>query len=395
MRKSILKLGQYGVLGVAVSLVEPAFAVQVTDHLDIGGAVRFRYDFDPDRDVNQFGLDTIFATAKYTSDTWIGAAKYRFYGKSRPYQYTKKIGDISFPEYAWVGYKFDENRQVQVGLNQVPFGLQTYFGSTFMETLGYPLGLEDLYELGTKYIQKFDGGWNVQAGYYLRPAWQGKGTSRGGVTYSNVPSAADGYVPEGSNNQERNMVALRVAKSLDLGGWASEVGVSALTSTLQNTDTGDDGRRNAVAVHFSGTKDAVSVSLLAARQQMSPRNAINDDVVTMGGYDSTYKIASRGTLYVADVGYSIGGTYLDGLINNARVYSNYSAFVKSGTGYENTQRLILGNAFFVGNHLMIATEWAFGKNDLYIGGSSFTDSLAAGGTDHWENQLNINFGYYF
>lgn len=391
MRRKFFKIG---VVSAAFFLMQSAFAVQVTDHLDLGGAVRFRYDGDPDRDVNQFGLDTIFATAKYTSDSWIGAAKYRFYGKSRPYQYTKKIGDISFPEYAWVGYKFDENRQVQVGLNQVPFGLQPYYGSTFMETLGYPLGIEDLYELGTKYIQTIDG-WNIQAGYYLRPAWQGKGTSRGGVTYSNVPANADAYVPEGSNNQERNMFALRVARSIEVGGWASEVGVSALTSTLENSDTDKDGRRNALAVHFSGSKGPVSVSLLAARQQMSPRNAINDDVVTMGGYDATYNVASRGNLYVADVGYNIGGTYLNGLINNARLYSNYSAFVKSGSEYEDTQRLILGNAFFVGNHLMIATEWAFGKNDLYIGGSSFTDSLAAGGTNHWENQLNINFGYYF
>ncbi|CAI3798008.1 hypothetical protein GLGCALEP_01973 [Pseudomonas sp. MM221] len=36
-----------------------------------------------------------------------------------------------------------------------------------------------------------------------------------------------------------------------------------------------------------------------------------------------------------------------------------------------------------------------GKNDPYVGGSSYTQSLAAGGSDQWENQLNINIGYYF
>ncbi|MGQ0951693.1 hypothetical protein ACT4ZQ_00145 [Acinetobacter baumannii] len=43
----------------------------------------------------------------------------------------------------------------------------------------------------------------------------------------------------------------------------------------------------------------------------------------------------------------------------------------------------------------ISTEWLFGKNDPYIGGSSYTQSLASGGTNHWENQLNIDIGYYF
>ena len=37
----------------------------------------------------------------------------------------------------------------------------------------------------------------------------------------------------------------------------------------------------------------------------------------------------------------------------------------------------------------------FGKNDPYIGGSSYTQSLGAGGTDQWENQLYVNIGYYF
>jgi hypothetical protein len=45
--------------------------------------------------------------------------------------------------------------------------------------------------------------------------------------------------------------------------------------------------------------------------------------------------------------------------------------------------------------LYIAVEWLNGRNDPYIGGSSYTQSLAEGGTDHWENQLYANIGYYF
>ena len=41
------------------------------------------------------------------------------------------------------------------------------------------------------------------------------------------------------------------------------------------------------------------------------------------------------------------------------------------------------------------TEWLIGKNDPYIGGSSYTQSLGAGGSNQWENQLYMNIGYYF
>ncbi|RMR02424.1 hypothetical protein ALP92_200097 [Pseudomonas syringae pv. primulae] len=374
------------------SLAAPALAIQVTDNLDLGGAVRARWDYDPDRDIQKFNFDTAFLTAKYTSDTWIGAAKYRFYGRAYPYQYTNNVGDVQFAEAAWIGYKFNPDQQVQVGLNQVPFGLQPYFGSTFYETLGNVIGVEDLEEIGAKYIQQ-SGDWNIQAGYYLRPAWQGKGTSNG-ATYSSVVSEADSYVTDGSNNQERNTVVLRVAKALDLGPWKSEVGVSGLTSTLENRDTNDDGRRNAVAVHYQGKNGPWGVQLQAARQQMSPRNPGSDELVTLGGYDGTYNVASRGNLYVADASYDVAGKFLFDQISGVKLYANYSAFDKSASEFKTSQRMILGASFSF-SKLWIATEWLHGKNDPYIGGSSYTQSLGAGGSDQWENQLYTNIGYYF
>ncbi len=379
-------------LALFCTFAAPAMAVQVTDNLDLGGAVRARWDYDPDRDIQKFNFDTAFLSAKYNSDTWIGAAKYRFYGRAYPYQYTNNVGDIAFAESAWVGYKFNPDQQIQVGLNQVPFGLQPYFGSTFFETLGNVIGLEDLEEVGTKYIQQM-GDWNIQAGYYLRPAWQGKGTSNG-RTYSSVVSEADSYVTDGSNNQERNTVALRAAKALDLGPWRSEVGISGLTSTLKNNDTGDNGRRNAMAVHYLGKNGPWGLQLQAARQQMSPRNPGTDELVTLGGYDGTFNVASRGNLYVADVSYDVAGKYLFDQVSGVKLYANYSAFDKSASDFKTSERMILGTSFSV-NKLWIATEWLFGKNDPYIGGSSYTQSLGAGGTDQWENQVYMNVGYYF
>ncbi|SEO38203.1 hypothetical protein [Pseudomonas sp. ok266] len=373
-------------------LTTPTMAIQVTDNLDIGGAVRARWDYDPDRDIQTFNFDTAILSAKYNSDTWIGEAKYRFYGRAYPYKYTNNVGDVQFAELAWIGYKFNSDQQIQVGLNQLPFGLQPYFGSTFYQTLGSVMGLEDIEEVGAKYIQQ-SGDWNIQAGYYLRPAWQGKGTSNG-ETYSSVVSEADSYVTDGSNNQERNTVVLRLAKALDLGPWKSEVGISGLTSTLENRDTDNNGRRNAMAVHYIGKNGPWGLQLQAARQQMSPRNPGTDELVTFGSYDGTFNVASRGNLYVADVSYDVSGKYLFDQISGVKLYANYSAFDKSENDFKTSQRMIFGTSFSL-NKLWIATEWLYGKNDPVIGGGSLTQSLGAGGNNQWENQLYMNIGYYF
>ncbi|MCY1390435.1 hypothetical protein D9M71_52540 [compost metagenome] len=369
----------------------PAWAVPINEHLDIGGAIRARVDYDPDQDLEKFNFDTFFLTATYTSSSWIGAAKYRFYGDAYPYQYTNKIGDISFAEYAWVGYRFNDAQQVQAGLNKIPFGLQPYFGSTFFETLGNVIGLEDIQDLGIKYIAQ-SGDWNLQAGYYLRPIDQGQGTSRGGRTYSTSVAKADSYVENGSNNQERDIVVARIARNLSLGGWQSEIGASAFTSTLENRDTDDNGRRNAVAVHYMGKSGPWGIQLQAARQDMRPENPESDRLVTFGSYDATFNVAAKGDLYVADLSYDIAGKY--GWFSGIKFYGNYSGFDKSEHGFDDSQRFIVGTSFSLLD-LWIAVEWLHGKNDPYIGGSSFTQSLGEGGSDQWENQLYANIGYYF
>ncbi|NBA93601.1 hypothetical protein [Pseudomonas sp. R5(2019)] len=378
-------------LPVLATLGTPAFAVPINENLDIGGAIRARVDYDPDQDLEKISFDTFFLTATYTSSSWIGATKYRFYGDAYPFKHTNKIGAISFPEYAWVGYRFNESQQVQAGLNKIPFGLQPYFGSTFFETLGNVIGLEDIQDLGIKYIQH-SGDWNLQAGYYLRPIDQGQGTSRGGRTYSTSVAKADSYVENGSNNQERDIVVARLARNFKLGDWQSEIGVSALTSTLENRDTHDSGRRNAQAVHYLGKNGPWGVQLQAARQDMQPRNPGSDQLVTFGSYDATFNVAAKGNLYVADLSYDIAGKY--GWFSGIKLYGNYSAFDKSEQGFDDSERFIVGTSFSLLD-LWIAVEWLHGKNDPYIGGSSFTQSLGAGGSDQWENQLYANIGYYF
>lgn len=121
-------------LPIALSSIN-ALAVEISSdndewNLDLGGAVRTRFDFDPDRDIRKYGIDTVILKAKGSYENFGGEVEYRLMGGSYPYDYTESIGDVSFAKKAYLKYQLDNNGSVEIGLNQVPIGLQPYFTST-------------------------------------------------------------------------------------------------------------------------------------------------------------------------------------------------------------------------------------------------------------------------
>lgn len=368
-----------------------AYAAPVTDHVTLGGAVRLRFDHDPDRDIEKAGLDVVMLNGGYDDGRWMAGAQYRWYGSTYPYQYTG-FGGVRFLEYGWVGLHLDDAQQIKIGLHKVPFGLQPLFSSTFYETLGNVIGLEDVNQVGASW-QRSAGDWNLQAGLYARPAWAGHGTGNGS-TYSITVTPADPGVVGGTRNVERGMAAVRLARTLHGAEGTGEVGVSLLHSTLHNRDTGRDGERRAAAVHYRYQHGAWETRALLARQLMTPRNPDGSQHVTFGAYDGTFNVASRGTLGMLDLSYSVPGDWLGGWVGGVRPYVNYSRFDKSEAGAKTSQRAFIGVSASV-KKLYVALEWLHGRNDPYIGGSSYTQSLADGGIDHWKSQLYMNIGYYF
>lgn len=127
-----------------------------------GGAIRARYDWRFDdasrggvrKARENFDFDTLALKATYDSDTIFGSAQYRFYGGSSIYGprngYRGNPGEVHFPMWAYVGYKFTPEDSLTFGLNQSPFGLTPYFGTSFLETLGFTMGLEEVYNFGVK-----------------------------------------------------------------------------------------------------------------------------------------------------------------------------------------------------------------------------------------------------
>lgn len=368
-----------------------ASAVQIGEHLQLGGALRARIDTDNRRDIQEAGIDTLMLGGSYDDGRWSAAARYRFYGEAYPYHYVG-FGKLRFAEYAWAGWRPDENQQWQLGLHRVPFGLQPLFSSSFLGTLGNVIGLEDLSLLGVSYSRQH-GDWSLKTGYYLRPAWRGHGTSRG-TTYSVVVTPADASVPNGSRNEERNTIVVRVARAFDGNGWQGEAGVSLYRGQLRNLDTGRRGPRHAYAVHAEARRGAWSAKWQFARQQMRPRNPDSSDTVTVGAFDGTFNLAARGNLHVVDIAYEVPASATRAWVDSLKPFLSYSRFDKSSPGFRPTQRLLAGMSANRGP-VYVALEWQRGRNDPYLGGSSYAQSLARGGSNRWTHQFYANIGYYF
>jgi hypothetical protein len=362
--------------------------------LKIGGALRARYDytFDYADNVSKLSFDTFRIDVNYDSSTFYGSAQYRFYGGAYPYDYTDEIGRINFPAFAWLGYKMSDSTRIVAGINQMPFGLLPYVSSTFYQTLVNAVGLEDVHNLGAKFQHKF-GPMDLQLGFYPKDGGDWTGTSRDANRYSVNVVHADSYVTGGSNNEERNIMVGRLAYTFQHADDASsELGVSVLRSTLHNDDTGDDGDRDAYALHYGGKFGALGVLAQVGRQDMSPRNpsAVGNDTVTFGAYDGSFNVASKGNFYSGEVNYALPWTL--GPVKNITPYLNYSVFTKDEAGFEDSQRVIAG-AHFSAGPLFIYTEMRWGKNDPYTG--DYVQGAAAGGEDKWKKVFYANIGYYF
>lgn len=390
-----------------VTKSEPEPAAAASDgKFTLGGAVRFRWDtrfndahLNGDRNTsNHFSFDTIALKAKYDSSTFFASGQYRIYGGSFIYGkrngYDKHVGEVHFPMWGYAGYKFTPQDSVTAGINQTPFGLTPYFGSSFLESLGFTAGLEEVYNVGVKYSHA-DEEWTWDIGYYPGAAPEGKGISRDSARYSTNIVRADGYVPNGTDNHERNMVVGRVEHTFLKTDVASFTGgLSGWVSQIHNFDTGKDGTKTLASVHFNATYGNWGFKGIYVRQDIRAKNPGRDDIITIGGYDASYNIATKGNLVSGEINYKIPddiGPF------SVQPYLNYSAFIKDKSSFKTSQRYILGAAwtFTKDPKLVIYSEGILGKNDPYVGAGQFVSGLAQGGDDKWKKSIIVNIGYYF
>lgn len=373
--------------------------------LKLGGAIRGRYDLrfnDAGEDgrrrtSSNLSFDTLILKADYDSDVVFGAAQYRFYGGSFLYGkasgYDNYPGEISFPVYAYAGAKLGKHDKVAIGIQPVPFDDQ-FWGSAFLNSMGFVIGLEEVYNAGITYSHEGDR-YNLTAGFFPTTAPNAFGISDDAARYSVNIVKGDPANPLASRNAERNMMVGRAEYKLASSDTGSlSVMGSAWFSTIHNFDTRQDGWRRAFAVSLKATQGPWHAKLLATRQDMSLRNPGNDQTVTVGNYDAPFNIAADGTLLFGEVGRKIEtGSFPF----SAQLFANYAYFAKAHPQYSDTQRLNLG-AFWTDKatgRIRIWSEFLLGRNDPFVGAGQYGSGAAQGGDNRVKASFLTIFGYYF
>ncbi|HLS96198.1 MAG TPA: hypothetical protein VK017_11610 [Sphingobacterium sp.] len=366
--------------------------VQAQDkpELHIGGALRMNYNYSTWKEEQKerggdFGYDVfrINVDAKYHGlkmDT-----EYRLYSKSFGGGFLKR---------GWVGYDIDQESDIQIGLTQVPFGLNLNSHSWFFG-LGYYVGLEDDHDMGVKYTRK--GNRFEYALAFFKNAEEldfGAATDISDSRYAYDVGSISGDDEMMYRNKEVNQVNGLFNYKANSGIAHHTIGVSAQYGGLYNLDTRKTGSHYAWAVHYQLDILKMDIKAQIASYQYNPQapEGESKDVIAMTAYGAPYLVASKADIYTLGAGYTL--PMKDGPISSIMFYNDFGFMNKKHADFSNTLMNVTG-ALITAGQLLTYIDFAAGKNQPWLG-PEWRDGLAAGNSDsRWSARFNINIGYYF
>ncbi len=371
------------------SLIYPFLYLQV-DHeahaqeklqVDIGGALRFNYNLSSWKEGQKdrggdFGYDMFRVNFKSSYQGIYLDAEYRLYSED--------FGG-GFLKQGWVGYKFNPANEIQVGLNQVPFGIQQYNSHNWFFNLTYYFGLEDDHDMGVKYLH-IDNNFEYALAFYKNSE-----ELRFGGTTESSPNRYS-YDVVGRNKEVNQVNAKLVYKFGD--SIKNRVGISTQYGGLYNLDTKKTGSHSGIALHYEMDFSNWNFKYQAMIIDHDPKNlpGETDDYLQMGAYGFPYQVASDFNIYTVAVSKSIPVKI--GPVSNLQFYNDFGFMDKKVESFENSFMNVTGVLVSAGN-LYTYIDYAAGYNHSWLGGN-FVDDFSTGNPDaKWEARFNINIGYYF
>ena len=345
----------------------------------IGGALRFNVVHRNFDDISrgkrgETGLDLLRLNIEGELDNVLIAAEYRFYS----YMQTLRYG--------WIGYAFEDDSEVHVGVAQVPFGLQPFDANNSWFGVPYYVGLADNYDMGVRY-QRQDGPWLTHLAFFKNEEF-------------NDPTDLDRYAfdlvvdddPDGlGRNEEIDRLNARLAHVFGQGGFCeTEVGVSGQYASLYNRDTRRRGEHWAAAAHVDARCGRWALQVQGIHYDYAPANraGVSRDTVRLGAFGASYDIAARADILTTNVAYNVDPPveWMDQLI----CYNDYSRLFKRLDGARDSQINTIGCGIGSGP-LFTYVDYIFANNMAFFGDGSMAD----GGSDRWRGRLNINIGFYW
>lgn len=351
----------------------------------LGGALRFNYNYsdwksDSRKKGGDFGYDVFKLDLNGKYKNFSLNADYRFYAKGSGGPMLRT---------GWIGYDFNANHQIQVGLTVVPFGIQPSSANNFFFSINYYLGLEDDSDMGIKYLYSKNK-WDFAFAFFKNADVMDFGNK------SSVSPDRYGYDVAG-RNKETNQVNGQVAYNFG-DRFKQQIGASALLGGIYNLDTEKIGLRKAIALHYTVAVDNWDLKLQYSRYSMNPKNAadedgvINKDFVSMAAYGAEYDVATKADTYVAHLSYNI--PLNNKVLSAIKVYNDFSMMHKRIRGFKDSYQNVSGVMLTMGPTYTYI-DYALGKNQAWFS-DAWTESFAQGDpSNKWNARFNINIGYYF
>lgn len=364
----------------SISLAIPLQA-QESPEVDIGGALRFNYNLsswkpEQKKRGGDFGYDMFRINA---------VAAYRGIYVNAEYRHYSEAFGGGMLKQGWFGYKFNEFEELQVGLTQVPFGIQQYNSHNWFFNLGYYVGLEDDHDMGVKYMNLGET-WEYQLAYFKNAEELSFGNT------SAVSPSRYSYDIAGNNKEVHQANAKLLYKWGD--SLQSQLGVSAQYGGLYNIVTREFGDHYALAVHYEANYKLWNLKTEAMVVSHNPENAEgnSEEVITMAAYGAPYEVAADFNLYTIAISRDVPVNW--GPVSNLQFYNDFGFMQKEQKSFEDSYMNVTGILVTAGN-LYTYIDYAAGYNHSWLGGN-FVNDFAEGIPDaKWEARFNINFGYYF
>jgi hypothetical protein len=385
----------------------------------IGGALRANavigsykgFDNGPSRGGHggNIELDTFRINLSLDYENIIGRLEYRWYPADSGTSY-------NFPHTAWLGYRFADASEVQVGINRVPFGPGPYgVSQSWFFDQHYYVGLSDDMDLGIKYSTK-RGPWSLDFAYYAASEGSYFGRSLDSTRYSydavrwEESVDADGNVIYGGAHngyEERHQFNLRAIYSLTDSRVPTDLGVSLQYGQLQGQRT-DDGSHWAASAHMINRFDDFTLATQLTRYEYDI-DADNpwgtDTLIPMGAYDFAWPVAAKAWIPAVSLSYLKETSSLPWL-DSVRPYVEYSRIIKDESAFNDSQMWVIGAAWASGGWY-IYSDLAYSNGNYFVGneasGNGSDDygrldgvgDFGVNGNDEWNYRFNLNLGYYF
>ncbi len=379
------------------SKITPGDVIPALEGLKIGGAIRANYaigDYGAETggasraegDGGNFGLDTFRINMDYTNDQFVGKLEYRFYN------------GYNFLHTGWLGYNFQDDSQLQVGANRVPFGPGAYgVSQSWFFDQHYYVGLSDDMDFGAKYSTSV-GDVSLDLGYYISDEGQWTGNSNDGARYSYdvIDESGNGY-------EERNQFNVRAIYSGQLGEVSVDWGASLQYGMMESNGAQDDGDHYALSFHpvFKLNNWTLAPQLTYYEYDIDGYLAgdPDGDLIQIGAYDFPTLLATEAWIPAVSLSYYYETNQVDWL-DYVIPYAEYSSIMKEADGFNDSELVTFGAAWgrggwFIYTDLVMSNGNDFVGTESGFNGAGSLGRFGANLDDDWETRFNINFGYYF